>query len=252
MKDLEDTNAHTSAHSSIHFRAQSGPKLKEIEELSELLKALANSTRLHVLTLLGNRQYEFQEIKEAVDLGKTALSNHLSKLEELGLISRPIRGTYQLTPLGRTYMNVNTALFREVKFVSAQSLVQQDTKLDGPADVKPAPKFEPIKVDHPAYFLNSWDSFSGCVAGIFQALGRDYDQIDISGYTGIAFTNTFDPTGITGTFRYDTSEWEAIYDILRKLGLRFDIFYEEFPFPTHEHISRRIIPRKIHICGTFS
>lgn len=212
-----------------------GPHEKEIEGLSEMLKALANSKRIQILSLLLNQQREFQEIKDVVELGKTALSNHLAKLEELQMITRPVRGTYQLTPLGRTYLNVNTALFRESKYIISSTI---SPNTEAPSDGIEPPS-SPIKVSQPAYFLNAWDSFSGSLAGIFQALGREYDQIDISGYTGIAFSNIFDPTQINDDIRYDLTEWSNIYDILNKLGLRFEIFYEQFPFPSYQgHISQ--------------
>jgi len=57
------------------------------EEASRLLKALGNAQRLRVLCLLVDREMSVGQINEQLpDLGQSALSQHLAKLREEGLV----------------------------------------------------------------------------------------------------------------------------------------------------------------------
>ena len=56
-------------------------------EASHLLKALANAQRLRVLCLLVDREMSVGQINEQLpDLSQSALSQHLAKLREEGLV----------------------------------------------------------------------------------------------------------------------------------------------------------------------
>ncbi len=56
-------------------------------EVAQLLKLLANEQRLLILCRLAmDREVTVGEIAEAVDLGQSALSQHLAKMREEGLI----------------------------------------------------------------------------------------------------------------------------------------------------------------------
>lgn len=58
------------------------------EEASRMLKALANPQRLRVLCLLVGEELSVGQINEALpDLSQSALSQHLAKLREEGLVS---------------------------------------------------------------------------------------------------------------------------------------------------------------------
>jgi len=58
------------------------------EEASRLLKALANPQRLRVLCLLISQEMSVGQInEELVDLSQSALSQHLAKLRDEGLVS---------------------------------------------------------------------------------------------------------------------------------------------------------------------
>jgi len=62
-------------------------------ELFPPLKALADESRLHILSLLQAREMYAQEIVEAVDLSQSTVSRHLQLLERTELItSRQARG----------------------------------------------------------------------------------------------------------------------------------------------------------------
>ena len=53
---------------------------------SGLLKSLANENRLMILCMLAEREMSVNQISEYVDLGQSALSQHLAKLRAEGLV----------------------------------------------------------------------------------------------------------------------------------------------------------------------
>lgn len=57
------------------------------DEAAQLLKVLANGQRLRVLCLLVNEELSVGEINERIDLSQSALSQHLAKLREEGLVT---------------------------------------------------------------------------------------------------------------------------------------------------------------------
>jgi len=54
---------------------------------SQLLKALANEHRLMVLCALAEDEHSVSELNEMVDLSQSALSQHLARLREDGLVT---------------------------------------------------------------------------------------------------------------------------------------------------------------------
>jgi DNA-binding transcriptional ArsR family regulator len=57
------------------------------DEAAQLLKMLANGQRLRVLCLLVDGELSVGQINELVDLSQSALSQHLAKLREEGLVT---------------------------------------------------------------------------------------------------------------------------------------------------------------------
>jgi DNA-binding transcriptional ArsR family regulator len=57
------------------------------DEAVQLLKLLANSQRLLVLCLLVEGELSVGQINERIDLSQSALSQHLAKLREQGLVA---------------------------------------------------------------------------------------------------------------------------------------------------------------------
>lgn len=56
-------------------------------EAAALLKALANETRLMVLCSLVNGEHSVSALQDACDLSQSALSQHLARLREEGLVA---------------------------------------------------------------------------------------------------------------------------------------------------------------------
>ncbi len=60
---------------------------KNADAAAALLKALANSQRLRILCLLVGGEHSVSEINAAVALSQSALSQHLARLREEGLVT---------------------------------------------------------------------------------------------------------------------------------------------------------------------
>lgn len=72
------------------------------DHISQLLNALANTHRVHVVSQLMEGQQEFSRIQDETGLSKTALSHHLNILEETGIIDNPTRGMYEINEDGKS------------------------------------------------------------------------------------------------------------------------------------------------------
>lgn len=59
---------------------------RQAEQAAELLKAMAHPHRLRVLCLLVDGERSVGEINHDVDLSQSALSQHLAKLRDEGLV----------------------------------------------------------------------------------------------------------------------------------------------------------------------
>ncbi len=57
------------------------------DSASQLLKALANAQRLRILCLLAGGELSVGEINELLDLSQSALSQHLARLRDDGLVA---------------------------------------------------------------------------------------------------------------------------------------------------------------------
>jgi len=62
------------------------------EKQVEICKAFANSTRLHILDLLGRRNWAAGELQKELGISKANLSQHITVLKTAGVITRRRRG----------------------------------------------------------------------------------------------------------------------------------------------------------------
>jgi ArsR family transcriptional regulator len=66
---------------------------EEVFERQVLIcKAFANSTRLHILQLLGSRDWAAGELQEELGISKANLSQHVTVMKTAGVIVRRRRG----------------------------------------------------------------------------------------------------------------------------------------------------------------
>lgn len=62
------------------------PKKETLEQIAELFKGFADSTRVHILSLLVERELCVTDIAEAVALSQSAISHQLRILKQMHLI----------------------------------------------------------------------------------------------------------------------------------------------------------------------
>ncbi|NHK31562.1 MAG: winged helix-turn-helix transcriptional regulator [Asgard group archaeon] len=73
-------------------------------DINIILKALGTSQRQKILISLLDGPKTFQELKDQVDLGRTALSNHLAILKDASLIGKIHHGYYRITQKGLDFL----------------------------------------------------------------------------------------------------------------------------------------------------
>ena len=62
------------------------PEKETLEQIAELFKGFADSTRVHILSLLAERELCVTDIAEAVELSQSAISHQLRILKQMHLI----------------------------------------------------------------------------------------------------------------------------------------------------------------------
>lgn len=62
------------------------PNRETLEQIADLFKGFADSTRVHILSLLVERELCVTEIADAVDLSQSAISHQLRILKQMHLI----------------------------------------------------------------------------------------------------------------------------------------------------------------------
>lgn len=98
-----------------------------LDDLAEVLSAIANKSRLQLIESLLEGQNEFSELKEIVKLSKTALAHHLEKLVSFGILVNTSRGKYKLSEDGKM-------LFFAIKEAYIKSQVKKKMEAKRKAD----------------------------------------------------------------------------------------------------------------------
>lgn len=113
---------------------------KSFKDLNIILKALSTSQRQKILISLLDSPKTFQELKDQVNLGRTALSNHLAILKDASLIGKIHQGFYRITQKGQDFLQAiclayEHSLTEEVKQKEAEqkkflmdTFIQRQTK----------------------------------------------------------------------------------------------------------------------------
>lgn len=74
-----------------------------LNDLASILSAIANKSRLEIINALIDNPKEFSELRDVVNLSKTALAHHLEKLTQFGIIKNVGRGKYKITADGKEF-----------------------------------------------------------------------------------------------------------------------------------------------------
>jgi hypothetical protein len=78
-------------------------KIDDQQDILDMLKALADESRLALLRKLNEREYSVGELAEGIDLGDPTVSHHLARLREAGLVTLRMAGNqrlYRANPTG--------------------------------------------------------------------------------------------------------------------------------------------------------
>jgi len=89
--------------------------LKSFEEIKKIVKMIGEENRLRILTYLLTEPLTFQAITEKTKLGRTALSNHLNKLKEAGLVEKPHHGLYEITKTAEGFLEAIENAYSETE-----------------------------------------------------------------------------------------------------------------------------------------
>jgi ArsR family transcriptional regulator len=79
------------------------PNIKDLDDLTSVYAALADPTRLRILSLLGDEEICVCHIHASLDVPQPTASRHLAYLRKSGLVEARRDGTwmhYRLAPLG--------------------------------------------------------------------------------------------------------------------------------------------------------
>lgn len=89
---------------------------RQFNELSRKYSILANCNRLAIVSHLNNREMGVCELADAVGLSQPALSQHLQKMKEAGLVEARKQGQTRYYALSATLMasTLGNALIQEL------------------------------------------------------------------------------------------------------------------------------------------
>lgn len=93
-----------------------------LRELAELLKALADETRLTILTMLQDGEMCVCEIMDALPFSQPAVSHHLKILRQAGLITDRRQGKWIYYSLNSVAMKAAGELLQNTIFLPAGNM----------------------------------------------------------------------------------------------------------------------------------
>ncbi|MHA2175882.1 MAG: effector binding domain-containing protein [Candidatus Hodarchaeales archaeon] len=109
--------------------------LESVADITSLLKTIDNPNRFEILVLLMNESKNFKDLLEETQLQKSALGNHLNILIEQKLVTKVVRGLYQLSSDGEEIVDLlaHAYLARTVReqerLLKIKKLIGRYTKL---------------------------------------------------------------------------------------------------------------------------
>lgn len=78
--------------------------INSFTDINTILKALGIEQRQKLLIFLLDGPKTFQELSEHLELGRTAVANHLTQLKDVSLIDRIHHGYYRITQKGLLFL----------------------------------------------------------------------------------------------------------------------------------------------------
>lgn len=96
-------------------------------EFYSLLFEVSNEIRHRILLFLKDKAMRITEIAKELDLNHPEIRRHVTRLRDIGLITRDAEGYYRLTPYGEA----SIILFQEFEFLSANNNYFENHSLSG-------------------------------------------------------------------------------------------------------------------------
>jgi DNA-binding transcriptional ArsR family regulator len=155
--------------------------------IAEVLGSFANEKRLQLLAMMMDGPREFDELRNASGLSKTAVANHLKRLLRTGVVQKLERGTYVLSEDGLNILSAIGSAYSVTQRRRQQEAARTARLYSRDPTPKEERKMDEFEVKNKAKWEPSWTSYVGTVTGILKSLGVKTEMPDVGGYTGYAF-----------------------------------------------------------------
>jgi predicted transcriptional regulator len=99
--------------------------IESFQKIEPILKALGTEQRQKLLISFLDGPKSFQELKEQLNLGRTAVSNHLRILKQVELIDKIHHGYYRITQKGQVFLQ---AINWAYEFSQTQELKRKEAE----------------------------------------------------------------------------------------------------------------------------
>jgi len=211
-----------------------GPVYENSESIASLLSMAANSQRVRILALALRGEHDFSRMMEATSLSKTALANHIGQLVAGGLMIRPARGRYELTPDGRELLSAAFSTYKR-----SAKRVEEERDMIKMRFGMGYGQSERRMISTGAKYQPCWLSLLGAVSGSLSALGTKTDTVAVGGYTGYPFLINVSrgETCPSGPTALHIKTFLEMLDGIRLVGWRVQNF--EYP---HSYPGRSVGP----------
>jgi len=155
-----------------------------VEQLSQHLKAISHPIRIKILISLYDKPINFRDFENTVNIGKTALANHLNLLKTRKLVVSN-KGTYSITSDGQKMLKTVIQEFYRLKNYE-DVLDEEEKKIH--LQFLEKHELEAGYLSGKIQFQASWLSFISSFTGVLHYFGlTDLDIVDIGGYSGYIF-----------------------------------------------------------------
>src|SRR5919202_578599 len=105
------------------------------DQASVLLRAMGNAQRLRILLLLSQRERSVIELETQVGLSQSAVSQHLSKLRQAGLVRAQRQGQMIYYALDgnkvQAILSILRVLYKEKRAAPLKTLARQTEEMKG-------------------------------------------------------------------------------------------------------------------------
>lgn len=92
--DLETTDCGPADEASVRAVRAGMVSLEAARDLAAIFKALADPTRLRIMSALAGREFCVNDLAAALDMGQSAVSHQLSDLREMRLVAARREGRH--------------------------------------------------------------------------------------------------------------------------------------------------------------